>query len=104
MSTPMKRWRGLKSLVFDAVEHGSSAVERVHLGTAKRTFDVLEAIPGIDAPAKVVHTIHDLSVRSVYSTIRIVNRVVGHGLDLAFDVAGDDDGARSDPPGEPPSS
>ena len=27
----MKRWRGLKSLVVDAVEHGSRAVEKIQI-------------------------------------------------------------------------
>jgi hypothetical protein len=87
MSTELKRWRGLASLIVDAVEHGSSAVERVHLGTTNRTFFILEAVPGLREPAKLAHAVHDLSVRTVYSTIRIVNHAVGRGLEVAFDAA-----------------
>ncbi len=34
--TDFKRLRGLKSLLADAVEHGASAIERVHQKTADR--------------------------------------------------------------------
>ena len=82
-----KRLRGLRSLVEDMVEHGSKAVQEVHLATSKRTFTVLEAIPPIAAPAKVVHAVHDLSVSGVYGMIRLVNKAVGKTLDVAIDVA-----------------
>ena len=85
--TTMKRLRGLRALVEDAVEHGSKAVEGVHKATAARTFFVLEAIPPIAAPARVVHVVHDLSLTGVYGMIRIVNRVVGKTLEVAIDVA-----------------
>ena len=41
----LRRWRGLVALVRDGVEHGSRAVEKVHLETAERTFAILEADP-----------------------------------------------------------
>ncbi|MBX3189960.1 MAG: hypothetical protein KF819_23245 [Labilithrix sp.] len=83
----MKRLRGLRALVEDIVEHGSKSVEEVHKATAARTFDVLEAIPPIATPAKVVHVVHDASVTSVYTMIRVVNKVVGKTLEVAIDVA-----------------
>ena len=91
MSEEKKRLRGLKNLVADAVVHGSKAVEKVHLATAKRTFDVLEAVPGIEGPAKPLHVLHDLSVKSVYGTIRVVTAVVSGTLDLVIDAAAKDD-------------
>lgn len=87
MSETMKRLRGLRALVEEAVEHGSKAVEGVHRATAKRTFDVLEAIEPIAVPVKVVHTVHDLSLSTTYGAIRAVNKVVGKGLAIALDVA-----------------
>lgn len=87
MNEERRRWRGLAMLVRDAVEHGSRAVEKVHLEAARRPFTVLEHIPVIDAPTKVVHAVHDLTVSSVYETIRIVNRVVGSTIDLALEHA-----------------
>ena len=86
----MKRLRGLRTLVGDVVEHGSKAVQDVHLATSNRTFVVLEAIAPIAAPAKVVHVVHDLSVSGVYGMIRLVNRAVGKTLDVAIDVADDE--------------
>ena len=85
--TSMKRLRGLRSLVVEVVEHGSKAVEDVHKATAARTFTVLEAIPPIAAPARVVHTVHDLWLSGIYGMIRAGNRVVGKTLEVAIDVA-----------------
>jgi hypothetical protein len=96
MST-MKRLRGLRALVGDAIEHGSKAVEDVHKATAARTFMVLEAIPPIATPAKVVHVVHDASLTGIYGIIRAVNTVVGKTLDIAIDVAE----SREEPPTDP---
>jgi hypothetical protein len=83
----LKRWRGLRALVKDAVEHGSLTVERVQKETAARPFTILEQIPPIAELAKGVHEIHDLSVSSVHGIIRLVNRVVATTLDGALDLA-----------------
>jgi len=80
----MAKWRGALALVRDAVEHGSRAVERVQIDTAKRPFAVLEAIPPIAVPAKVVHVVHDASVAVVHGSIRAVNAVVGKGVEIAL--------------------
>jgi hypothetical protein len=82
----MQRWRGLKSLLVDAVEHGSRAVERVQMETAKVPFDLLEAVPPIAVPVKVVHAIHDASVAGVHGSIRLVARAVGQAADAVIDV------------------
>ena len=88
MSTESKqRLRGLRALVGDVVEHGSTAVEEVHKATAARAFVVLEAIPAIAKPAEVVHAVHDAWVSGVYRVIRGVNGVVGQALDAAIDAA-----------------
>lgn len=96
MKKSIDRLRGLKNLLIDAVDHGAGAIEKVHLGTAKRTFDVLEAIPGIDEPTKVVHVVHDVSVQGVYGAVRLVTRVVGVVLDAAIDVVEVEVGADGD--------
>lgn len=85
-----QRLQGLRALVQDVVEHGSKAVEEVHKATAARTFFVLEAIPPIATPAKVIHVVHDASLTGIYGVIRAVNRVVGKGLEVALDVTGSD--------------
>ena len=66
------RLRGLRVLVGEAVEHGSRAVEGVHKATAARTFVILEAIPPIAKPAKIVHVVHDAWLTGVYGAIRVV--------------------------------
>jgi len=85
MKKNLRRLRGLADLLVDAVDEGAGAIERVHLGTAKRTFDVLEAIPGIDLPSKAVHVIHDASVHGVYTAVRLVTKSVGVVLGAVVD-------------------
>lgn len=97
MSETMSRLKGLRALVQEAVEHGTKAVEKVHRDTANRTFDILEAIEPIALPVKVVHTVHDVSVATTYGAIRVVNKVVGKGLELALDVADDQTQTEDEP-------
>ena len=97
----MKQLRGLVRLVGDAVEGGSRAIERAQKGTARRTFDVLEAIPVVAPPAPAVHVVHDACVGLSHASIRGVARVVGIGLDVALDVAERCYGAPPPGPGEP---
>jgi len=85
VSTPIKKWRGVVALLRDAVEHGSRAVEKVQLETAKRPFVVLEHIPAIATPTKVVHVAHDASVKTVHGIIRGVNAIVGTSIDVVLE-------------------
>lgn len=82
----MRRWRGLKSLIVDAVEHGSRSVERIQLETARVPFEVLAQIPPLTAPVKGVRAIHDASVTTTHTVIRLVSRVAGDTLDVVFDL------------------
>ncbi len=86
MSKPTGRWRGLKSLVQDAVVQASHAIEEVQKRTAGRPFAVLTHIPPIAEAARGVQVIHDAAVAGVHGTIRLVTRVVGKTLDVALDV------------------
>jgi hypothetical protein len=70
------RWRGISALIGDVIEHGTSAVERIHMATARRPFQIIELIPPLAAPAKLVHGIHDVIVTNTYSQIRWVNSTV----------------------------
>ncbi len=81
-----KQWKGLAALAADAVVHGASAIERVHLAVASRPFDVLEQVPLVSVPASVVRTIHDLSTRASYASVRAVTRIVGKAIAVAIDV------------------
>ncbi|MBL8744347.1 MAG: hypothetical protein JNK04_24740 [Myxococcales bacterium] len=100
MSAP--RAQGLVSLVRAAVDGGSRAVERVQLDMAKRTFDILEAVPGVREPAKVVHFVYDISVNSTHGIIRLVNGAVGGALEVAVGYLAQQEGARNNTDAEPP--
>jgi len=95
----VKRWKGLRALIGDAVEHGASAIERVQLETAKRPFTLLEQIPGLAEPVKSVHQIHDVVVTNAYEAVRLVNRAVGQALDAALDAV--DEPVKEQPVAEP---
>jgi hypothetical protein len=83
----MQRWRGLKALVIDAVEHGSRAVERVQREMAAVPFDILEQIPPLAAPTKEVRVVYEASLTGVHRAVRLVNRGVSRALDVALDIA-----------------
>jgi hypothetical protein len=85
----LSRLKGLRALITDAVEQGTSAVERVHKATAARPFDILDKIPPVAPGARGVRIIHDATVAGVYETIRQVNRLVGASLSAALDVIED---------------
>ncbi|HSN98258.1 MAG TPA: hypothetical protein VLS89_08165 [Candidatus Nanopelagicales bacterium] len=82
----MQRWRGLKALVQDGVEHGSRRVERAQKELTRRPFELLARIKPIEVPVKGIHEIHDTVVTHTHETIRLVNRVVGDTLDRVLDV------------------
>ena len=56
---------------------------------------MLEAVPPIAKPAKVVHVVHDAWLTAVYGGIRMVNALVGKTLDVAMDVADARQGTKS---------
>lgn len=86
----MKQIRGLKSLVEQAVDHGSRAVERVQLEMAKTPFDLLEKIEPLKGPVNGVRLIHDAGVTYTHSMIRLVNKVTGDVLDKVLDAVDPD--------------
>jgi hypothetical protein len=95
----LARWRGLAALATDLVEHGSAAIERVHLRTAARPFRILEQIPLVALPARAVHVVHDGTVVGTYAAVRIVNRLVRATLDAVLERSGR---ANVEPPRLPP--
>ena len=82
----MNRLRGLRALLEDVVEHGTTAVERIHRATAARPFDILDQIPPVAPAARGVRIVHDATVAGVYETIRQVNHLVGVTLAAAIDL------------------
>ncbi len=70
------RLRGFRRLIHDGVERTASFVEKHHRHAAGKPFRVLESIPPIAAPTKVVRMIHDGVLSLTYGSIRMVNRAV----------------------------
>lgn len=83
----LKRLRGLKALLQEAVVEGSRAVERVQVETAARPFAVLEALEPVAAPARAVHAVHDAVVAGSHGMVRLWARGIGAALDVALDAA-----------------
>lgn len=75
------RLRGLCQLVSEAIDHGATAVEEVHLATTSRTFLALSKLPVVAEPSELIRVVHDTWVTGIYGTIRVVNRVVGKTID-----------------------
>lgn len=88
--TDVGRWRGLVALLRDGVEHGSRAVEKVHLETANRPFWILEKIPVVSAPTRIVHVVHDVTVKTVHGAVRGVSGAVAAVADAALRAADDE--------------
>jgi hypothetical protein len=82
----MKKLRGLKALVQDAVDKGATAIEQVHKRTAAKPFELLAKVPSIAAPVRGVHQVYELAVSGSYGMVRLVNRMVGNAVDVAFDA------------------
>jgi len=78
------RWLGLSTLLTDAVEHATFAIEKIHMATAQRPFAIIERIPAISAPAELVHEVHDAIVTSTYKQIRFWNGAVQKVVQLAL--------------------
>jgi hypothetical protein len=79
-----ERWLGLATLLGAAVEHGSVAVERIHMATARRPFALIERIPVFAVPAQLVHQVHDTLVTNTYKQIRFWNSAVQQVVHLAL--------------------
>jgi len=83
----MRRWRGLTDLAVEAVDQGTRAVERIHLWTAARPFDLLERLPPLAPPLRRARRLQEALVSRTYRAIRLANRGVGGVLGVALDAA-----------------
>lgn len=91
------RWLGLATMLTDAVEHASIAIERIHMATAKRPFAIIERIPTVSAPAALVHEIHDAIVTSTYKQIRFWNATTQKVAQAALADDAAESGAHREP-------
>lgn len=100
MTHTLKRIRGLKAMVQDAVLEGSKAIERVQVESAARPFSVLEQVEPLAIPAKGVHLVHDAVVAGSHTMVRLWTRAIGATLDVALDLA--ESRKKEDQPPPPP--
>ncbi|HEX7667048.1 MAG TPA: hypothetical protein VF407_21105 [Polyangiaceae bacterium] len=84
----LEKWRGVKDLVVDAVDHGSQAIEKIHLASSQRVFGVIRMVPGADVPARLVENIYEGSVKRSYGSVRFVAKLVGGAVDFGLQLAG----------------
>ena len=71
-----RRLKGFKRLIHDGVRQGADFVEKHHRHAAEKPFWVLESIPAIAAPTKVVHAVHDGVLSLSYGGIRAINQAI----------------------------
>lgn len=93
-----RRWRGVIALAFDGLEHGSRAIERVHVETARRVFVILEALPPTAPVSRLVRVTHDATVAAVHGAIRMTGRLARAGALRGTRAGGYDRRARPSPP------
>jgi triacylglycerol lipase len=83
----MRRWRGRKSLVHDAVDRTVDLVGEGHESTARNVMRVTDVIEPVREPARAVDTIRRVTTRGVLGTIKVVNRAVQAVTDVGLDLA-----------------
>jgi pimeloyl-ACP methyl ester carboxylesterase len=72
----MRRLRGLKDLVHDAVDATTHLVKEGHESTARAVLRVTDRIPQIADTARDVDDVRRLSTDLVLASVRVVNRAV----------------------------
>ncbi len=82
----MRRWRGLKALIHDAVDRTTELVDEGHESTSRSVMRVLGATP-VAEPARVVDAARRVGTRGVLGTIRVINRAVEAVTDAGLDLA-----------------
>ncbi|MBN8616134.1 MAG: alpha/beta fold hydrolase [Deltaproteobacteria bacterium] len=83
----MKRLRGLKALVHDAIDVTTHLVREGHESTSRAVMRVTDRIEPLAAPARGVDQVRRVSTDAVLGTIRLVNRGVEVVTDLGIDLA-----------------
>lgn len=88
----MRRLRGLKALLHDAVDKTVDLVGEGHESTARTVMRVTDQVPGIEGPARLVNEVRRLGTQGVLGSIKVVNRVVEKVSDAAIELAAKDRG------------
>ena len=83
----MRRWRGLKGLVHDAIDRTTELVEEGHESVSRSVVSVLSLAPPLAEPVRTVDEVRRFTTKGVLGTIRAVNRAVEAITDAGIDVA-----------------
>src|SRR5260221_13950845 len=82
----MRRWRGLKTLVHEAVDRTVDLVDEGHESTARNVLRVTDVSETTREPARMIDAIRRVGTRGVLGTIKVVNRAVQKVTDVGLDV------------------
>ena len=83
----IRKWRGLKSLVHDAVDATTELVDVGHESTMRTVRGVTDHVEPLRTPVRLLDGVRRISTRGVLGTIKIVNRTVQVVTDVALDAA-----------------
>jgi len=95
---PMRRWRGLKSLVHDAVDHTADLVEEANASVARTAVNLIAQVAPLAGPARTVGALHGLATAGVVAAVKTVNRVVEDLTEAGIDLATRDRSASPEVP------
>lgn len=83
----MRKLRGLKSLLHDAIDKTVDLVGEGHESTARNVIRVTDHLPDIADDARRINAWRALGTRGVLGAIKASNRLVQKATDVAIDVA-----------------
>ncbi|MEM9692653.1 MAG: alpha/beta fold hydrolase, partial [Myxococcota bacterium] len=80
----MKRWRGMKDLVAEAVDATTGLVQSTHDAVRERVVQVADVAGPLAAPTRAVAKLEKATSDLVYASVRATNRAVQATLDVAL--------------------
>lgn len=87
-----RAWRGVKSLVHDAVSATTNLVGEGHDSTGRTTVKLVSLVPTLAAPVSTVNGVRKVGTDGILASVRGVNRVVEFASDVALNLAGEREG------------
>ena len=81
----MRRWRGLKAMVHDAVDHTADLVEEANRSVAKTAVGYASLLDELAAPARTIAAVHGVATAGVVAVVKAVNRAVEAVTDAGLD-------------------
>jgi pimeloyl-ACP methyl ester carboxylesterase len=82
----MRRWRGLKALVHDAVDHTTALIEEGHDSAARVALRAVDLVAPGNPRAREINAARAHVTSNVLASVRAVNRLVRTVTDLGVDV------------------